>query len=261
LHDLLVEATGPAGWLCSESQGNKSQDNNSQESVLSAMTSSAYSTAGERLLLREITHRVNNEFASAIQVVSFAAAKSCDRNVKAALVDVIEQLHNYARVHHALQMPASNDCIDASAYLRELCRSISRSKLEKRSIELVLVERLFWMTSERCWLMGMIVAELITNAVRHAFDRQGGTIRIECRTSGQLVECRVSDNGSASAADVRPGSGLRIIEALAQALGADFRFDLGAHGSESVLTFPVDVDSCEEPKVVRSAADNAAHAF
>jgi len=228
---------------------------------LSAMTSSSYSAAGERLLLREITHRINNEFASAIQVVSFAAAKSGDRNVKAALADVMERLHNYARVHHALQMPANNDCIDACTYLRELCRSISRSKLENRNIELVLVERLFWMTSERCWLMGMIVAELITNAVRHAFGPEGGTIRIEWRTSGQLVECRVSDNGSGSVAAVRPGSGLRIIEALAQALGAEFRFNLGEKGSESVLTFPVDREGCEEPQFVRRGTGSAAHAF
>jgi two-component sensor histidine kinase len=50
------------------------------------------------LLLREITHRVCNEFASAIQVVSLTAAKSPDGNVKAALAGVMEQLHNYARV-------------------------------------------------------------------------------------------------------------------------------------------------------------------
>ena len=105
----------------------------SQESVLSAMASSTYSTSAERLLLREISHRVNNEFASAIQVVSVAAARSGDRNVKAALTGVMEQLHNYARVHHALQMPASNDDIDASAYLRELCRSISRRSSDRRT--------------------------------------------------------------------------------------------------------------------------------
>ncbi len=90
-------------------------------SVLGAMTSTTSSE--ERLLLREITHRVNNEFASAIQVVSLAAARSGDRNVKAALTGVMEQLHNYARVHHALQMPTNNDCIEASAYPRELCGS------------------------------------------------------------------------------------------------------------------------------------------
>jgi len=141
-------------------------------------------------------------------------------------------------------MPANNDCIDASAYLRELCGSISRSKLQSRNIELVLVERPFQISSERCWLMGMIVSELITNAVRHAFDHHGGTIRLECRTFGGFVECRVSDNGSASTADVRPGTGLRIIDALAQALGADFQFDLGEDGSEAALMFPIDQDCC-----------------
>jgi two-component sensor histidine kinase len=242
-----------------------------QESVLRAMASSTHSTAGERLLLREITHRINNEFASAIQVVSFTAAKSPDGNVKAALASVMEQLHNYARVHHALQMPASNDDIDAAAYLRELCRSISRSKLEQRDIELVLVEPAFRMSAERCWLMGMIVAELITNAVRHAFDRRGGIIRIECRALGEFIECRVSDNGSASTANVRPGSGLKIIQALAQDLGADFQFNFGEGGSESVLTIPVERDHGDDPKLgdgsklksksARRTKDNMLHAL
>ena len=237
----------------------ENQESVLRASVLRAMASTTYSTSKERLLLREITHRVNNEFASAIQVVSFAAARSGDRNVKAALTGVMEQLHNYARVHHALQMPANNDCIDASAYLRELCGSISRSKLQSRNIELVLVERPFRISSERCWLMGMIVSELITNAVRHAFDQHGGTIRLECRTFGGFVECRVSDNGSASTADVRPGRGLRIIEALAQALGADFQFDFGEDGSEATLMFPIDQDCGDEPKSAGRAATDAAH--
>ena len=168
----------------------------------------------------------------------------------------MEKLHNYARVHRALQMPANNDCIDASAYLRELCRSISRSKLQNRNIELVLVEQPLQMSSERCWLMGMIVSELITNAMRHAFDQHGGTIRLECRTFGGFVECRVSDNGSASTADVRPGSGLRIIEALAQAFGADFQFDFGEDGSEAALMFPIEQVCCDEPKLERRAANS-----
>jgi two-component sensor histidine kinase len=229
----------------------------SQESVLRAMESSTYSTS--EVLLREITHRVNNEFASAIQVVSFAAAKSPDRNVKAALAAVMEQLHNYARVHHALQMPARNDCIDASAYLRDLCGSISRSKLENRNIELALVASQFRMSSERCWLLGMIVAELITNAVRHAFGPQGGTIRIECRASGASVECRVSDNGSASTAHFRPGSGLRIIEALAQKLDAEFQFNFEEDGSESVLILPIEQDPSNDPTSVHRAANHVAH--
>jgi two-component sensor histidine kinase len=200
----------------------------------------------EHLLVREITHRVNNEFASAIQVVSLTAARSSNRDVKVALAAVIEQLHNYARVHHALQMPANNETIDASAYLRDLCQSISRSKLESRNIELVLVEDSFQMSAERCWMMGMIVVELITNAVRHAFRQQGGTVRIECLAFGGCIECRVSDDGSAMA-DIAPGNGLRIIEALAQPLGASLDFRSGEGGTEFILALPIEPICADKP--------------
>ena len=216
-------------------------------------------SSNERLLLREIAHRINNEFASAIQSVSFTAARSSDLNIKMALVGVMEQLHNYARVHHALQMPANDDSIDAPAYLRSLCDSISRSKLKDRRIELVLVERPFKMSSDRCWMMGMIIAELITNAVRHAFDGRGGTIEVECRPSGAFVDCRVSDDGSASSVDARPGSGMKIIGALAQELGASLKMNFGEDGSQAVLIIPVELDGSEQRTALRRAPEITRH--
>jgi two-component sensor histidine kinase len=223
------------------------------------MTASTLSISNERVLPREFTHRINNEFASIIQTLSFKVARSSDRDVKAALTGVMEQLHDYARVHHALQIPASNNPVDAPAYLRSLCDSISRSKLKNRNIELVLLDVQFQMSSERCWMMGMIVAELITNAMRHAFDEHGGTIEVECRPSGAFVSCRVSDNGSASSVEVRRGSGMKIIEALAQELGASFQFSFGEDGSQAVLIIPVEPDGCEERASFRRTSERAAH--
>jgi two-component sensor histidine kinase len=55
----------------------------------------------ERVLLHELNHRINNEFAAAISAVSVAAARSSDRAVKAALSGVGELLHRYADVHRA----------------------------------------------------------------------------------------------------------------------------------------------------------------
>lgn len=208
----------------------------------------------DRLLVREITHRVNNEFASVIQVVSLIAARSSSQEVKTALAGVIEKLYNYAGVHHALQVPANNDLIDASAYLRELCSSISRSKLEIEGIELILIEQPFRMSAERCWVMGMIVVELITNAVRHAFDGQRGTIRVECLKSGGYVECRVSNNGSAMT-DVRPGNGLRIVDALAEKYGANFDLHPSSVGAEAVLMLPVEPTLFNQPGFGSFAAD------
>lgn len=110
--------------------------------------------------------------------------------LKAALAAVQYQLQMYARVHHALQMPEDNSCIDAAEYLRQLCGAISRSRLEGKGIELQLVERTFLMNSERCWRLGLIVSELITNAERHAFRNGGGLIRVELLPSLSFIECR-----------------------------------------------------------------------
>jgi two-component sensor histidine kinase len=128
----------------------------------------------EHLLLREFTHRANNEFASAISILALAARRSANDEVKIALATAQDRLRNYARVQHALQMPEHGTFIDATAYLRQLCRAISRSKLDCKGIELVFVERPLSMYSERSWRLGMIVSELITNAARHAFNERAG---------------------------------------------------------------------------------------
>ena len=82
--------------------------------------------------------------------ISVAAARSADNEAKAVLAAVQDQLQNYAQVHHALQLPEDSSCIDVAAYLQQLCQAISRSKLDRKGIELRLVERPFRMDSERC---------------------------------------------------------------------------------------------------------------
>jgi two-component sensor histidine kinase len=198
-----------------------------------------------RLLLREFSHRVNNEFASAIAAISIAATRSASVEAEAALSAVRNQLQSYAQVHHALQMPEHTICIDAATYLRRLCAAISRSRLESKGIELRLVERTFQMNSERCWRLGLIVSELITNAERHAFRNEGGgVIRVELLPSTSFVECRITDNGAGEESAIR-GRGLGIVESLAKSLGGTIDQHFGPQGATAVLIFPAEIDTTE----------------
>jgi hypothetical protein len=100
--------------------------------------------------------------------------------------------------------------------------------------------------------------------MRHAFDEQGGAIEVECRLSGAFVECWVSDNGSASSVEVRSGSGLKIIEALAKELGGSFHFDFGEDGSQATLIIPVEPDGerasfHRPPRALRPGRWNRTH--
>jgi two-component sensor histidine kinase len=194
--------------------------------------------ASELLLLREITHRINNELTSTISFISLTVARSDNRDVKAALTGVMEHLYDHARIYRALQMPTADRWIDATAYLRELCQAISRAKLQHNGIELLLVEHPIRLSSMQSWRLGMIVSEFITNSCRHAFTEKGGTIRIELRKRGPYAECRVTDDGS-SLKIVRSGHGLKIVQQLALALNGDIDLRFGEDGAIGLMSFPI----------------------
>ena len=191
----------------------------------------------ERVLLQELNHRISNEFFSAMSLVSLAAARSGSDEVKVALSGVTELLRHYAEVHQALQSPRDDARIDAATYLSKLCLSIRRSKLDQLKIDLILAAPPLVLRSDECWLLGMIVYELITNAARHAFAGKNGQIRVELLCAGAFVQCKVLDNGAAPA-NVQRGSGLKIVGELIKALDGRFEQKFGTAGSTSILTFP-----------------------
>ena len=192
----------------------------------------------EHLLLQELTHRINNELASTIGFVTLTAVQSKSAEVKIALAGVIQHVHESARIYRALQMPAADNWIDAAEYLRELCQSISRAKLQYRDIELVFLESPLELSAFRCWRLGMIVSELIANASRHAFCGGGGKIQVELRNHGDYVECSVTDNGSGLVSFGRPGQGFKIIRSLSCDLGGKINHRFGACGTIATLSFP-----------------------
>jgi two-component sensor histidine kinase len=193
--------------------------------------------AAERLLLREFSHRINNELASAISLISVAANR-CDSNeARTALAAVQDRLESYARVHHSLQMPEYSTSIELTTYIHQLCRAISHSKLESAGIELSLSLYPLRMSSERCWFLGMIVFELITNAARHAFHNRAGSIHLEVLPVGASVECCITDNGT-SDTNPSPGRGLLIVEALAAGLHGTVDMQFGPNGTRTIVNFP-----------------------
>jgi two-component sensor histidine kinase len=194
--------------------------------------------SNDYLLVRELTHRINNELALIIGRASLTAARSTNDEVKIALAEVTRLLLHCADVNRALEMPTHSTVIDASDYMRVLCQSIRRARLDGRGIELVLITHPLHMRSERCWKLGIIVSELITNCVRHAFGGRGGKIQIELSSAGPYVQCCVIDNGSSQGSGV-PGQGLKIIKALAKELDGEIVHRFGADGAVSMLMFPL----------------------
>src|SRR5882762_6189871 len=191
------------------------------------------------LLLRELDHRIKNELTSAICAVSAKAVQSDSVAVKAALLDVVSVLHQWADVHRALRMPEQGRLTDAARYLQQLCFAMTKYRLDCLAIRVLFSADDLRLEGERCWKLGLIVSELLTNAARHAqFDARDPELRVELMLAGNVVKCRVSDNGSAPE-PIRRGRGLAIIGELASSLGGRVHASCAAEGYSFLLAFPL----------------------
>jgi two-component sensor histidine kinase len=192
-----------------------------------------------RTLLDELNHRIKNEFASVINLVTFKAVWTDNVEAKEELSNVVDLLHQHVQVHSILTMPDRDGLVDAGEQLRRLGLAMSRCKLDRMNIRLVLSADTLLLESERCWRLALAIYELVTNAVRHAcFDGREGEIKIELMRAGSWVNCRVTDNGS-GVGRIKPGRGLRIVADLVLSLGGRIDRSSGPMWTSFGLDFPL----------------------
>jgi len=191
------------------------------------------------LLLRELNHRIDNELTCAICTISANAIESNNVAVKAALLDVVDLLQQCADVHRALRMPDQERLTDVAKYLQQLCFSMTKYRLERLAIRVLFSADDLRLEGERCWKLGLIVSELLTNAARHAqFDARQPELRVELELAGNIVKCRVCDSGSTPEPFCH-GGGLAIIGELATSLGGRVHTSCAAEGYSFLFTFPL----------------------
>ena len=202
-----------------------------------AVSPHAVPRADPWLYIAEMEHRVANEYALAVATISLAAARSSDADVKATLGGAAQRLRDYANVHRTLQAPLKPGLMDLSLYLRGLFDALVRASLGERGVSLTLIERSVEIEAQRCWRVGLIASELITNAVRHGFRGGPGAITIEMATSAGQVQCRVRDDGRAVLAPTA-GNGTHLVDSLAKELGGFVDRRFGHNGTSVLLSFP-----------------------
>ena len=128
-----------------------------------------------------------------------------------------------AAVEKRLGGPGEEE-VEIAAYLRQLCDSLEAALFDDdRQISLVVEASYGMCRADDATALGLIVTELVINALRHAFpERRGGTIRVgyHCDAGGWTLS--VSDDGIGIGHPLpRPGLGTSIVESLARQLGAD----------------------------------------
>lgn len=190
------------------------------------------------VLVSEISHRVVNEYTQAIASIRLAAARLASDEGRKILTDAAITLRNFAAAHQALQLPRQAQAVNLGDYLARLCAASIAAGLQDRGVALKLSCDAIHLSSDRCWRVALIVSELVTNSVRHGLRGQPGQINIQLVENGDLVACRVSDNGSAETS-AQPARGLSVVKGLATELHGEVCWRFGPSGTTALLTFPL----------------------
>lgn len=216
------------------------------ESRVSARTTELATMVKQRdTLLREVYHRVRNNLAIIDSLAHFQLRSVSSPDGRAALDDMRSRVQALAILHEHLVEPTSADQdsdVDLAPFLGTLCEAIAVSAgTAARAITITAMIEPRRVPSEVAAPIGMIVSELVTNAVRHAFADGGGSIHLSGRAAAdggyQLV---IEDSGtSGKTGQLLDGNGLggQIVKALARQLGAQLEVDPGKQG-RILLTLP-----------------------
>ena len=194
---------------------------------------------GAWLYLDEITHRVLNDYTVMLSIIRRASMTVSDEQAGQALDEVASRLGAASAAWQALRAPSGMLPRNLDETLAAVCNAISESILAGRQIELSLVSDPLTISGRRCWQISLIVAELISNAARHAFGPfRGGSILVDVRANTACIQCAVMDDGEAPPI-ISPGRGCSIIDGLASELGGAITRTHTDRGSRVVLRVPM----------------------
>jgi two-component sensor histidine kinase len=199
--------------------------------------------AAEReVLLREVNHRVGNSLQIIASLLHLQASSSDDDGVKAALTNAMGRVAAVAQVHRRLYTSHDLQGVMLDQYLEALLEDLRRSAEGERLTQLTLKGEPIEIDPDRAVAVGIIVSELVINAVKYAYPDGSGPIYVELNRVGDLINLSVEDQGVGLTDTPAPGStgmGRRIVDAMAAKLEARIKLGRGASaGTRVALSLP-----------------------
>ena len=172
------------------------------------------------VLLQELQHRVANSLQIIASVLMQSARKTNSEEARSHLHDAHQRVMSVASLQH--QLAASNvGDVELRPYFTALCESIGASMIrdhDKLSLDVTVDDSVT--NPDASVSLGLIVTELVINALKHAFpDDRSGKIKVDYHSHGLNWTLSVSDNGVGMPKMIpKPGLGTSIVHALSAQL-------------------------------------------
>ena len=181
----------------------------------------------KEVLLAEMQHRIVNSLQIIASILMLKARAVTSEETRQHLQDAHRRVMSVAAVQQHLHVSGRGDAVEIAPYLSKLCASLGESMIgESRPATLTVTADPGWALSADAISLGLIVTELVINALKYAFPdpTKTATVTVAYEVNGTDWKLSVCDNGVGRAENSGPpakgGLGTSLVKALAHQLEA-----------------------------------------
>ncbi|CAM3288915.1 sensor histidine kinase [Paracoccus nototheniae] len=219
-----------------------------EEALLSAENRLKEAMAHQKVLTREISHRVKNSLAMVAGLLSMQMHATSEPSLRRALNDARARVMTIARVHDRLWRAEEVQVISLASFMEELCEQLRASAAPGQTIshEFAPVR----IATDQAVPLALLANELITNALKYAYPEGVGDVRIAIQPTGpEQLRLTVSDNGRGLPPNFDAGDsdslGMKLITGLGQQIGGRSQWHDSQPGTRFVLDFTAQLHPTE----------------
>ena len=201
----------------------------------------AASEREKEILLHDLTHRFKNDLANLTAILRLQARDVADPSARTELIAASERVHVMGRVHQRLARFGQGSMVDMREFLTDLCEDLRIGMIGSRPIALRAEVEAGQFPFAQAITIGLIVNELVTNAVKYAFPPgRPGTIRVSLDEADGHLRLGVEDDGVGlgSGRVEGTGIGMDLVRALCQQLGGKLEVTSRQGGARFSVAFP-----------------------
>jgi len=202
------------------------------------------SLAEKETLLKEIHHRVKNNMQVVASLLDLQSQNINDPKVISILKKSKDRIHSMAMIHECLYRSENLSSIDMPQYLEEIVASlVAGHNRFRETITLNTSFQNLQIDTEKAIPVGLILTELFSNSLKHAFPSRTGTIDIQFYSSpNRQITLKVADNGIGfpTTFNIHESTslGLQLVDILTRQLGGRLIIENNS-GTNISITFPL----------------------
>jgi two-component sensor histidine kinase len=187
------------------------------------------------LMLREVHHRLKNNLLMVASYISLQIDPDASDRERQLLQTIRSNLESIALVHERLYRDDSLSDIPFGDYLKDVVHAAIDVYGRSVAIQVSASDDECRMEMNRALRLGLVVNELVMNALQHAFPDNTGSIRVNLtRTEDARAKLTVADDGAGWGGGApEEGFGIQIVRAMVDQLGGTVSFESGSLESSS----------------------------